>query len=129
MAQSIGVELYDIETRRESDAIIYCVMIQKEGGINLDECAHLSRLLSPLLDTKPPMGGKYTLEVSSPGIERKLKTKEHFERSIGEKVSITLNTGEKVRGTVQSFVDGNAVVDGVTVPFKNITRARIYCEW
>ena len=71
--QGCGAELYDIVTTREHDRRIYRIFITSKDGINLDKCAEVSRLISPILDIDEPLSGEYALEVSSPGIERKLK--------------------------------------------------------
>ena len=65
---------------------IFRVIVTSKDGVNLDKCAEISRLISPILDIDEPMGGKYNLEVSSPGIERKFKKPEHFIASVGLKV-------------------------------------------
>ncbi|MFY4786014.1 ribosome maturation factor RimP, partial [Aliarcobacter butzleri] len=71
-----GLKLYDIVTVRENDRNIFRVVVTSSGGVNLDKCAEISRMISPILDIEEPMNGVYNLEVSSPGIERKLKKKE-----------------------------------------------------
>ena len=70
--------LYDIVTAKEHDRNIYRVLVTAKGGINLDKCAEISRLISPILDLNEPLNGDYILEVSSPGIERKLKYPHHW---------------------------------------------------
>ncbi|MDR2639597.1 MAG: hypothetical protein LBC09_07170, partial [Helicobacteraceae bacterium] len=71
---SLGARLYDIETASEGGRKIYRVYIDREGGADIELCAKVSRALSPLLDLTPPIDGEYALEVSSPGIERRLRT-------------------------------------------------------
>ena len=75
--QSLGLELYEIAVVKENEETIYRVSVLsgtfengKRKGVSLDECVHLSRLISPLLDVTPPLDGDYRLEVGSPGIER-----------------------------------------------------------
>lgn len=86
--QGCGAEVYDIVTLKENDANIFRVYVTSKDGINLDKCAEISRMISPILDLDEPMNGKYNLEVSSPGIERKLKNPRHYKASIGEKVKL-----------------------------------------
>ena len=86
--ESLGANLYDIVNAKEHDRNIFRVLITAENGISLDKCAEISRMISPILDVDEPMGGEYILEVSSPGIERKLRKKDHFLGSVGEKVKI-----------------------------------------
>lgn len=76
--EGCGVSLYDIVNLKENDMNIYRVYITSNEGISLDKCAEVSRQISPLLDVHEPLSGKYNLEVSSPGIERKLKKPSSF---------------------------------------------------
>ena len=88
IVENSGLKLYDIVTTKEHERNIFRVIVTSKDGVNLDKCAEISRLISPILDIDEPMGGKYNLEVSSPGIERKLKKPEHFIASIGELVKV-----------------------------------------
>ena len=73
LVKECGVELYDTEIANENGRAIYRIYITKNGGVSLDDCEKVSRLLSPIFDVEPPISGDYNLEVSSPGLERKLK--------------------------------------------------------
>ena len=99
----------------------------------MDECAHLSRLVSPLLDVTPPLEGEYRLEVGSPGIERKVATLKQFALSVGERVLVTLKTKEKYKGVLLKVEDAMITldVDGeeIGVDFAQISKARTYFEW
>ena len=97
-----GAALYDTEIVTEFDETIYRVLITKVGGVKLDLCASISHELSPFLDVHPPMSQAYRLEISSPGIERKLTKQVHFENAIGEKVKLKLGGGDKVKGILKS---------------------------
>lgn len=103
IVESYGVNLYGTEIVKEGDHSIFRVYVVKDGGVDLNVCAQISHELSPFLDLNPPVGGNYFLEVSSPGIERKLKTKQHFQYSIGENVFLKLIDGEKVKGTLKEL--------------------------
>merc|ERR1712065_98498 len=102
-------------------------------GVNLEKCAEISRILSPLLDVNEPMGGKYFLEVSSPGIERKLKRKEHFEASIGEKVKIKDYDKNTIKGTIVKVEDEHIYISTEhgeeSIVFDEISSANTYFEW
>lgn len=130
----MGLSLYDIATVSEFGATIYRVMIDSKEGVSLDKCAEVTRVISPLLDVTPPVSGDYRLEVSSPGIERKLKSLKHFEKSVGEKVKVVLISNEVLKGELLK-VEGNQVtikdeqVGEQTVPFDEITKASTYFEW
>lgn len=133
MLNSIGLELYDTATLKENEQLIYRISVIKEGGVSLDDCVEATHLLSPLLDTNPPVGGEYRLEVSSPGIERKLKTLNHFSKSIGENVEISTISKEKYSGKLIT-VDGENITinDGekdIIVDFKSISKAKTFYQW
>ena len=131
--ESLGAQLYDIVSTREHDDNIYRVFVTAPGGINLDKCAEISRMISPILDIEEPMGGKYRLEVSSPGIERKLKRTEHFIASVGEKVRVKdLATetykGELVAATNDSITIKTELGEEV-IEYGSILSASTYFEW
>lgn len=106
-----GASLYDTEVVTEFDETIFRVLITKVGGVELDLCAAISNELSPFLDVHPPMSGRYRLEVSSPGIERKLTKPVHFKNAIGEKVKLKILGGDKFKGVLQSADDEGIAVE------------------
>ena len=131
--ESLGVQVYDIVTAREHDDNIYRVSITSKDGINLDKCAEVSRMISPILDLDEPLGGKYKLEVSSPGIERKLKNKQHFMASIGEKVKVKDIATEVFKGELLS-ADENKIVlktefGEEEIEYGSILSASTYFQW
>lgn len=134
VVESMGLSLYDIATVSEFGATIYRVMIDSEDGVSLDKCGEVTRIISPLLDVTPPVSGDYRLEVSSPGIERKLKNLGHFQKSVGEKVKAVLISNEVLKGELIK-VEGNKItikdeqVGEQTVPYDEITKASTYFEW
>ena len=133
IVESCGVSLYDTEVANEFDKKIFRIYITSKEGINLDKCAEISRILSPIFDLEPPLEGEYLFEVSSPGIERKLTKPEHYSASLGEKVKIKLKTKEKFIGLLESF-NGNAASVRVENELKQISldeieSARTYFEW
>lgn len=81
--------IYDVEYVKEGSTYFLRVFADKDGGISIDECEKISRSLSTELDKKDPIKENYFLEVSSPGIERRLRQDEHFKRYINEKVDIS----------------------------------------
>ncbi|MFW9617904.1 ribosome maturation factor RimP [Sulfurospirillum sp. UCH001] len=133
IVESCGVSLYDTEVANEFDKKIFRIYITSKEGINLDKCAEISRILSPIFDLEPPLEGEYLFEVSSPGIERKLTKPEHYSASLGEKVKIKLKTKEKFIGLLEAF-NGNAASVRVENELKQISldeieSARTYFEW
>ena len=131
--ESLGAKLYDISTVKEHDKNIFRVSVTADGGVSLDKCAEISRMISPILDVNEPMSGEYILEVSSPGIERKLKKKEHFICSVGEKVKIKDFGTETYKGQLISADDEKIVVKTEfgeeTIKYDNILAAATYFEW
>ena len=83
-----GMEVVDIEYRRERGGLVLRLFLDREGGIDLDHLTRVSRQLSDLLDVHDVVPGSYTLEVSSPGINRRLRKPEHFRRYVGKRVRI-----------------------------------------
>lgn len=115
IARENGCFIYDIEFVKEGGLYFLRVYADKNGGINLDKCEVISRALSDKLDENDPIKQNYYLEVSSPGIERKLKTKEHFDRYIGEKIDIGLykaiDKSKQLTAVLKGFDDGVITVD------------------
>ncbi len=133
--EGCGVDFYDIQQTKEHKTNILRVFISSKDGVDIDKCAEVSRVLSPLLDVQEPMNGKYTLEVSSPGIERKLKTLNHFKLSINSDVKIKDYSTNKLKGKIVDVLD-----DGVikiedddknieTINFDDILSASTYFKW
>lgn len=137
MAASLGLDVYDtVISSRDGDAIFEVMVTSKEeGSVSLDRCAELSHLLSPLLDVTPPMKGEYRLEVGTPGIERRLKTIEHFQNSIGELVKATLIIGDFYKGKLLKVEGENITIDDIatgkeqTFALSELQKARTYFEW
>lgn len=133
IVENSGLKLYDIVKLKENNKDIFRVVVSSKDGVNLDKCAEISRVISPLLDVEEPMGGKYNLEVSSPGIERKLKKIEHFIASVGEKVKVKNIDTEVFKGEL-IFADENKIVvktDNleVEIAHNDILSAATYFEW
>ncbi len=128
-----GASLYDTEIVTEFDETIYRVLITKTGGVDLDLCATISNELSPFLDVHPPMNGRYRLEVSSPGIERKLSKPVHFKNAIGEKVKLKLGGGEKLKGTLKSADNDGIVVETKvgeeSYSYTELNTCKTYFDW
>jgi len=128
-----GAEFYDSEVVTELEETIFRVYITALDGVTLDLCADISNDLSPFLDVHPPVGGRYRLEVSSPGIERKLRKLAHFQNAIGEKVKLKVPGQDRLKGILKS-----ANSDGITVETKHgdesysygeIAKAKTYYDW
>lgn len=133
--EGCGVDLYDIAQTKENKVNILRVYITSKDGINLDQCAHVSRMISPLLDIEDPINGKYNLEVSSPGIERKLKTLHHFICSVGSDVKVkeystATHKGKLLDATQEGVITIEDITDGqLELNYDDILSASTYFDW
>jgi len=113
--ESLGYELSDLEVRLSGGKGTVRVFIDKPDGIGLEDCEKVSRAISALLDVEDPVPGKYDLEVSSPGLDRKLTKTEHFRRFAGEIVKVQMRFPiegrRRFRGTLVSSDDENIVIE------------------
>jgi ribosome maturation factor RimP len=131
--ERLGYELADLEVRLGNKGGVVRVFIDKPEGIDLDDCEKVSLAVSALLDVEDPVPGNYNLEVSSPGLDRKLTKVEHFQRFEGETVKVQMRFPvegrRRFRGTLVSSDDENIVVevDGEShsLPLKTIDTARL----
>ena len=134
--QARGLDLVDVEVHGAQ----LTVFVDREGGINLDELGEATREVSTALDDIDPFPGRYTLSVSSPGLERRLRTPAHFARAVGEKITVRVDGGtadvKRVTGTLQSADESGCTVTGPDVPdgelriaYDHIERARTVFEW
>ena len=118
IAEANGCEIYDIEFVKEGSDYylrVFIDMADSERSVSLDECEAVSRALSDVLDKADPIEQAYMLEVSSPGLDRALKTPEHFAKFIGSKVDIGLykavNGAKVITGNLVSFEDKTITLD------------------
>jgi ribosome maturation factor RimP len=109
-AQALGCELVDVEFGGHHPTLR--VYIDKPGGVTVDDCADVSRQLSAILDVEDPIAASYTLEVSSPGLDRPLVTLEDFDRRLGQVVKLRLYAAQAGR---RNFTGRIAAVSGEQV--------------
>ena len=118
--KNLGYELVGIEHVSQGRHSVLRIYIDHENGINVDDCASVSHQVSGLLDVEEPIKGNYSLEVSSPGLDRPLFTLEHFARYVGAEVLIRLHApveGRRKLSGIIKGIDGDYVeveVDGQT---------------
>lgn len=127
-----NLELVAVDYLREKDWYLR-VFIDKEGGIEIDDCQDLSRRLEEVLDAKDLIKGSYILEVSSPGLDRELKKPRDFQREQGKSVDVSLFApidGEKViTGELKAY-DGQAVTVGEhTIPMDKIAKVNLHIDF
>jgi ribosome maturation factor RimP len=130
----LGLEVYDVEHAGGTLRIT----VDREGGVDLDTIALATRIVSRELDHTDPIPGRYTLEVTSPGLERNLRTPAHFERAVGTVVNVRTHPdveGERrVRGELVAADEDGVTVkqdDGVDrrLRYDEVERARTVFEW
>lgn len=131
--ERLGYELIDLDVRLTGKNGLVRLTIDKPDGIDLEDCEKVSHAVSALLDVDDPIPGNYSLEVSSPGLDRKLTKPAHFQRFIGETLKVSLRFPKegrrRFRGTLVSSDEENIVVevDGEShsLPLSMIDTARL----
>ncbi|MDA8435707.1 MAG: ribosome maturation factor RimP [Actinomycetales bacterium] len=104
--RATGLELEDVELRSVGRRLVLRVLVDGERGVTLDEVAAASQAVSEVLDSSDVLGdAPYTLEVSSPGVDRPLTEVRHWRRSVGRLVAVTLRDGREVTGRVATVSD------------------------
>lgn len=114
VAESLGIEIWDIEYVKEAGTRFLRVYIDKADGVSIQDCESFSRALDPILDEADPIPESYTFEVSSAGAERVLKRPSDFERFLGSDVSVKLyqpvDGSKQFVGVLQSYDDGDVTI-------------------
>lgn len=126
-------EIYDVEYVKEGTEWYLRIFIDKEGGIDLDDCETVTDLINDPLDELDPIAEAYFLEVSSPGVERHLKSMRHFENAVGEKIRVKtfvkIENNKEWVGILKSVDDNGITLDanGKTIAFSfdKIAKANI----
>ena len=133
VAQEEGVEVFDLAVLREGPRTVVRVFLDREGGIRLGECESFSRKMSAALDVSDPMPGPYVLEVSSPGLNRRLTKPVHFTAAAGRRIRVALaepvDGSRNYAGTLLS-ADAEGIVlerDGkaIRLPYRLMRKANI----
>ncbi|HDL20946.1 MAG TPA: ribosome maturation factor RimP [Nitrospirae bacterium] len=137
VAEDNGVEAVDVELLGSGRRTILRVTIDKESGVSLKDCQSFSRDFESLLDVEDPIPGNYTLEVTSPGIDRPLKKIEDFVKYNGKKVRIVCRDKIENQSFFQGYIRGIEGQDilveingkTVTIPFESIKKASLEIEF
>ena len=139
MAAALGLEIYDIDYSGGTLRVVLDTPPGQPAGVNLDDLALVTRQLGRELDHSDPVPGRYTLEVTSPGLERTLRRPQHYAREVGKTVNVRLhapvNGTRRLQGqliaatsTTVTVRDGDSLVD-TEVAIADIERARTVFEW
>ncbi len=141
IAADLGLDVYDVEQRGGTLRVSLDTPAGSAAGVTLDDLALASRLVSRALDEHDPVPGRYLLEVTSPGVERPLRTPAHFQREVGKVVSIRLSDvghdERRVTGTLVAADETTATVavaspegtDERVIALADIDRAKTLFEW
>lgn len=138
VVESMGYELVELDARSNAKNGLVRLYIDKEGGVGLDDCETVSHQVSGVLDVEDPMPGQYSLEVSSPGLDRPLRKASHFDASVGQRVKLELDHPRadgrwRFTGTLTGFANDvlKLDVDGETVEIDRsaLKRARLIPEF
>ena len=125
-----GCELWSVEYVREAGTWYLRVLIDKDGGVGINDCERISRRLDPILDEADPIPDSYVFEVGSAGAERELKRPSDFERYIGAEVEVKLYQpyqGKKSYvGILETYEDGNVTVSSVLLKKEQIAQVKLH---
>ena len=136
VAAAEGLELVEVELGGAGGRTTLRLFIDKAGGVSLEDCSNISKSVSAALDVEDPLDGAYDLEVSSPGLDRPLRTPEHFQKYAGKKVRVKTygpiaecENRKTFVGTLQGYENGKVAVDVdgkiFQVPHQQISKANI----
>lgn len=137
IANEIDCYIYDVEYVKEGGARYLRIYADKEGGISLDECEVINRAMCEFMDEKDPIKENYILEVSSPGIERKLRTPEHFEKYLGQTVDVGLykaiDGSKAISGMLKAYADEKITItlgdSDVELPISETTFVKLHFDF
>ncbi len=137
LASQLGYELVDLEYAPGRAHAVVRLYIDRPEGVGIEDCERVSQEFSALLDIEDPVPMAFTLEVSSPGLDRVLRTPAHFQRFLGERIWIELRAPRAGRRRYTGRLEAlgpegiELIVDGahVAVPFAEIGRARLAPQW
>jgi ribosome maturation factor RimP len=133
IASDLELDVYDVEQRGATLRVTLDTPPESDGGVDLDKLALATRLISREMDHTDPVPGRYTLEVTSPGVERNLRTPAHFQREIGKTITVRLadvsSDQRRVEGVLLAADDTTATVDDRVIALADIDRARTVFVW
>ena len=132
-----GCELWDVEYVREGSERYLRLYIEKEGGVDIDDCEKIHRAMDPILDEKDPIQGSYHFEVCSAGLERTLKRPVDFERFMGSAITVKLyrprNGLKEIPCVLRGYEDGRVTVEAgketITFEKSEVALVRLRVEF
>ena len=135
--EEYGCSLWDVEYVREGSERYLRIYLDKEGGIDIEDCEKIHRAIDPILDEKDPIAESYHFEVCSAGLERSLKRPEDFERFMGSAVLVKLyrprNGLKELPGTLRGYEDGRITIEAgketITFEKSEVALVRLRVEF
>ena len=137
VVESFGCSLWDVEYVREGSERYLRIYIDKDGGVDIDDCEKIHRAIDPILDEKDPITESYHFEVSSAGLERALKRPGDFEQFMGSAVLVKLyrprNGLKEIPGFLRGYEDGKITVEAgketITFQKSEVALVRLRVEF
>ena len=136
--EKIGYELYDVEYAKEGKNYFLRIFIDKEKGIDLNDCEKVNDAITDILDTENYIKDQYFLEISSPGIERVLRKDKHLEKNIGTDINVKLfkkdeNGKKEYLGKLKEYNQNEIVIEQeekeIKIERKNISQIKTVYNW
>jgi len=132
--EELGYELYDVQYAKEGKDYFLRIFIDKEDGIDLNDCEKVSNEINPILDTADYIKEMYYLEVSSPGVERVLRKDKHLKNAIGKEIEIKLfkplEKQKEIFGVLEKFDNDYIYLDkDIKIDRKNISLMKLKFNW
>ena len=137
VVQAHGCSLWDVEYVREGSDYFLRLYLDKEGGVNIDDCEAVSRAVDPILDEKDPIPGSYHFEVCSAGLERVLKRPSDFQRFLGSPITVKLyrprNGLKEIPCVLKAYDQGKLTVEAgketITFEKSEVAQVRLRVEF
>ena len=137
IVEAHGCELWDVEYVREGSDYFLRLYLDKEGGVNIDDCEAVSRAVDPILDEKDPIPGSYHFEVCSAGLERVLKRPADFQRFMGSPITVKLyrprNGLKEIPCVLKAYDEGKLTVEAgketITFEKSEVAQVRLRVEF
>ena len=137
VVEQFGCELWDVEYVREGSEYFLRLYLDKEGGVNINDCEAVSRAFDPILDEKDPIQGSYHFEVCSAGLERVLKRPSDFQRFLGSPITVKLyrprNGLKEIPCVLRGYEDGRLTVEAgketITFEKSEVAQVRLRVEF
>lgn len=135
--ENLNYELYDVQYVKEGKDYYLRIIIDKDGTIDINDCEIVNNAITDILDEEDYIKEQYYLEVSSPGLERVLRKKEHFLKQIGNEISVKLfkaiDKEKELIGVLKEYNDNEIILEmdnkNINIDLKNIALAKTIYEW